>query len=149
MAGLDCFVNSGTQALAADTQETVLQIKAASNHRVKIKGYSITMGGIIVKDLIVKVLTQTDAGTPGTTLTPVKWTIGAAETIQTTAFTNFGSSVEPASGTVLQYKRLQSSYEKIFPLGQELILAGGGYLGIAVTSVGDSSDLAAEIIFEE
>ena len=65
MAGLDCFVNSGTQALAADTQETVLQIKAASNHRVKIKGYSITMGGIIVKDLIVKVLTQTDAGTSG------------------------------------------------------------------------------------
>jgi len=147
MAGLDCFVNSGTQALAADTQETVLQIKAASNHRVKIKGYSITMGGIIVKDLIVKVLTQTDAGTSGTTLTPVKWTIGAAETIQTTAFTNF--SVEPASGTTFQYKRLQSSYEKIFPLGQELILAGGGYLGIAVTSVGDSSDLAAEIIFEE
>lgn len=147
MAGLECFVNSGTQSLAADTEETVLQIKAASNHRVKIKGYSITMGGIVVKDLIVKVLTQTDAGTSGTTLTPVKWTTGAAETIQTTATTNF--SVSPAAGTVLQYKRLQSSYEKIFPLGQEMIMAGGGYLGIAVTSVGDSADLAAEILFEE
>jgi hypothetical protein len=147
MAGLECFVNSGTQTLVADTVETVLQIKAASNHRVKIKGYSITMGGIVVKDLIIKVLTQTDAGTPGTTLTPVKWSVGAAETIQTAAYTNF--SAEPAASTVFQYKRLQSSYEKIFPLGQELIVAGGGYLGIAVTSVGDSCDLAAEIIFEE
>ena len=147
MAGLDCFVNSGTQALVANVAKTVLQIKAASNHRVKVKGYSITMGGIIVKDLIVKVMVQTGAGTSGTTLTPAKWTIGAAETVQTIGYTSF--TIEPAASTIFQYKRLQSSYEKIFPLGQELIVAGGGYLGIQVESVGDSANLAAEILFEE
>ena len=146
MAGLDCFVNSGTRSLAANVEGTVLQIKSAANHRVKIKGYSITMGGIIVKDLIVKVLNQ-DSGTAETTLSPVKWTTGASEIIQTSAFTNF--STQPSGGTILQYKRLQSSYEKIFPLGQELIMEGDSYLGIAVTSVGDTASLAAEIFFEE
>lgn len=147
MAGLDCVVNSGTQSLSSDTEETVLQLEAATNQRVKIKGYSLTMGGIVVKDLILRVLIQTDAGTAGTTPTIEKITRGAAETIQTVAKTNF--SVEPTAGSVLQYKRLQSSYEKIFPMGQELILEGGGYIAIAVESVGDTASLSAEFTFEE
>ena len=89
MAGLDCVVNSGTQSLSSDTEETVLQLKAATNQRVKIKGYSLTMGGIVVKDLIMKVLIQTDAGTAATTPYIEKITPGATETIQTGAKANF------------------------------------------------------------
>jgi hypothetical protein len=147
MAALDCIVNSGTQALTSNAERTLLQLKAATFQRIKVKGYSVTMGGIVVKNLIVRVVMNTDAGVASTTLTPTKLTRGAAETIQTVAKTGFSS--EPTAGDVLQFKRLQSSYEKIFPMGQEIIVEGGGWLGIAVTSVADSAELAAEFLFEE
>jgi hypothetical protein len=105
------------------------------------------MGGIVVKNLVMKVLFQSTAGTAGTTPTIVKITRGAAETIQSEAKTGF--TVEPTAGSIVQYKLLQSSYEKIFPMGQELIVDGGAYLGIAVTSVGDTAELSAEFTFEE
>lgn len=147
MAGLECVVNSGTQSLASDTPETVLQLLAPTNQRLKIKGFSITMGGIVIKDLIVQVVAQTTAGTSATAPTVIKLTRNAAETVQAVAATNF--SVEPTYGDVFQYKRLQSSYEKIFPLGQELIVEGGTYIGVVVESVGDTASLAAELVFEE
>lgn len=147
MAGLELIANSGTQSLAADTAGTVLQLTTVANHRIKIKGFSVTLSGIAVRDLIVRVLRQTTAGTSGTSVTPVKLDNAAAETIQTGAATNF--SAEPTVGDVLQYKRLQSSYEKIFPLGQELLVPGGGRIGIEVTSVGATASVAAEFYFEE
>lgn len=147
MAGLELIANSGTQALAADTAETVLQLTTATNHRVKIKGFSITLSGTAAKDLIVRVLRQSTAGTSGTSVTPFKLDNAAAETVQTGAATNF--SAEPTAGDVLQYKRLQSSYEKIFPLGQELLVPGSGRIAVEVTSVGATASVAAELHFEE
>lgn len=146
MAALDLMANSGSQAIAANTAETVLQLTAATNHRIRVKGFSVTVAGTSAIDLTVRVLRQTTAGTSGTTVTPTKIEPAAAETIQTTAATNF--SAEPTGGDVLQYKRLQGSYEKIFPLGQELIVAGGGRIGIECTST-SSATVAAEFLFEE
>lgn len=147
MAGLELIANSGTQALAADTAETVLQLTTATNHRIKIKGFSVTLAGTSARDLIVRVLRQSSAGTSGTSVTPVKVDTGADETIQTSAATNF--SAEPTSGDVLQYKRLQSSYEKSFPLGQELLVPGASRIAVEVTSVGATASVAAEFFFEE
>lgn len=147
MAGLELIANSGTQALAADTAETVLQLTAAAQHRIKIKGFSVTLAGTSARDLIVRVLRQGTAGTSGTSVTPVKVDPAAAETIQTGAATNF--SAEPTAGDVLQYKRLQSGYEKSFPLGQELLVPGGGRIAVEVTSVGATASVAAEFFFEE
>lgn len=146
MAALELIANSGSQALAANTSETVLQLVAASNHRIKIKAFSVTVAGTVPVDLTVRVVRQTTAGTSGTTVTPIKIEPAAAETIQTTAATNF--SAEPTSTDVLQYKRLQGSYEKIFPLGQELIIAGGGRIGIECTCTAIAT-VAAEFVFEE
>ena len=147
MAGLDLIANSGTQSLAADIAETVLQLTTVANHRIRIKGFSMTISGTASRDLIMRVLKQSTAGTSGTAVTPVKIDPAAAETIQTGAATNF--SAEPAAGDVLQYKRLQSSYEKIFPLGQEIIIARGSRIAIEVTSVGNTASVAAEFLFEE
>lgn len=147
MAGLDLIANSGTQSLAADTAETVLQLTAVANQRIRVKGFSLTLSGTAARDLILRVLRQGTAGTSGTSVTPVKLEPAAAETIQTGAATNF--SAEPTAGDVLQYKRLQGSYEKIFPLGQELLVAGGGRIAIEVTSVGNTASVAAEFLFEE
>jgi hypothetical protein len=112
-----------------------------------VKGFSLTLSGTAARDLILRVLRQGTAGTSGTSVTPVKLDPAAAETIQTGAATNF--SAEPTAGDVLQYKRLQGSYEKIFPLGQELLVAGGGRIAIEVTSVGNTASVAAEFLFEE
>jgi hypothetical protein len=46
------------------------------------------------------------------------------------------------------FKRLQGSYEIIFPLGQEIIVAGGARIGIEVTCTAIAT-VAAEIRFEE
>lgn len=146
MAALDLMANSGSQALAANTAETVLQLTAAANHRIRIKGFSVTVAGTAAIDLTVRIIRQTTAGTSGTAVTPVKIEPAAAETIQTTAATNF--SVEPTATDVLQYKRLQGSYEKIFPLGQELIVAGGGRIAIECTATAIAT-VAAEFLFEE
>jgi hypothetical protein len=146
MSALLLVANSGSQALAANTAETVLQLVAASNHRIRIQGFSITVAGTSPVDLTVRVVRQTTAGTSGTAVTPIKLEPGAAETIQTTAATNF--SAEPTSTDVLEFKRLQGSFEKLYPLGQELIIAGGGRIGIECTCTAIAT-VAAEIRFEE
>ena len=154
MAGLKLVASSGTQGLAADTAETVLQLAAAANHRIVVQGFSVTLAGTAAKDLIVRLVRQTGTGTAATvsTTTQIIFPLepGATETVQTVARTGF--SAEPGLDTpnkVVGYKRLQSSYEKIFPMGQEIVVAGGGFLGVEVTSVGATASVAAELHFEE
>lgn len=146
MAALLLTANSGSQAISSATAETVLQLLAATNQRIRIQGYSVTLAGTSPLDLTVRVLRQSTAGTSGTTVTPTKLESSAAETIQTVAKTNF--SAEPTEGDVLEYKRLQGSFEKVFPMGQEIIVPGGGRIGIEVTCTSNAT-VAAEFRFEE
>lgn len=147
MAGLLCVASSGAQAIAANTAETVLHLSAASNHRVKVLGYSVTVAGTSPIDLTVRVLRQSTAGTAGTTSGLItKLDSDAVATIQTTGSTNF--SAEPTAGDVLQYKKLNGGYEKYFPLGQEIIVPQGERLGIECKSV-TAETVAAEVYFEE
>ena len=148
MAALELIANSGSQLLAANVPETILQLTAAANHRVKVKSFSITVGGTSAVDLTVRIVRQTTAGTSNTTVIPIKVEPAAAEVVQTVAKTNFDTAAEPIKTDVLQYKRLQGSYEKIFPLGQELIIAGGGIIGIECTCTSIAT-VACEFVFEE
>lgn len=146
MAALLLSANSGDQAVAGTVAKTILQITAPANQRVKIQGFSITLAGTTPLDLIVRVLRQTTSGTGNTTVTPVKLDPTGSETIQTTVATNF--SAEPTAGNVLEYKRLQGSFEKMYLFGQELIVPGGGRVGIEVTCTINAT-VAAEFRFEE
>lgn len=146
MAGLYLTANSGTQGVLAGTAETILQLVAPANQRLKIIGFSLTVAGTSAVDMTVRVLRQTSAGTSGTSVTPSKKEPAAAETIQSTAATNF--SAEPTASSVLEYKRLQGAFEKIYPFGQELIVAGAGRIGIECTAVAAAS-VAAEFTYEE
>lgn len=146
MAALLLTASSGNQTVAEATTETILQLTAAAQQRIRIQGFSITVAGTSPLDLTVRVLRQTTAGTSGTAVTPVKLESSAAETIQTTAATNF--SVEPTAGNVLEFKRLQGAFEKIYPVGQELIVPGGGRISIEVTC-STIATVAAEFKFEE
>lgn len=146
MAALDLIANSGAQSIAAATAKTVLQLTAPTNQRLRVKGFSVTVAGVVPIDLTVRVLRQTTAGTSGTAVTPTKVEPAAAETIQSTAATNF--SAEPTAGSVLMYKKLQGSYEVKLPFGQEWPVAGGGRIGFECTSV-TAATVAVEALYEE
>lgn len=147
MAGINLIANSGGQAVASSTAETVLQITAAANHRVVLKGFSVTVAGTVAVDMTVRVLRQTTAGTAGTTSGLIcKTDPTMSETIQTSAATNF--SAEPTAGDVLQYKKLQGAYEKYIPFAQEIHVPGGTRIGLEVTAL-SAATVAAEFYFEE
>lgn len=154
MAGMLCVASSGAQAIGEATAETILQLLAGTNHRIKITGYSVTVAGTSPIDLTVRVLRQSDAGTAGTSQTPsagsglmYKLDSDAAGTIQTSAYTDFTSTM-PTTSAILQYKKLNGGYEKYFPLGQEIIVPQAGRIGIECTST-TSATVAVEFYFEE
>jgi hypothetical protein len=140
MAGVLANVNSAEVTLAASTAKTVLQVKAASNHRVVIRNLRImgkqAAGGT---DPVVKVrLTRSTAnfGT-GTGATPQKNNPNDDETIQTTASGNF--TVEPTSptdGGIWWEVQPQSGVIEFLPPGQEIIVPGGQAANFEATSTG-------------
>jgi hypothetical protein len=73
---------------------------------------------------------------------------GHTETIQTTA--SHTATAEPTAGDVLDAIEVhpQSGYEKIFPLGDEIIVPGGGRVGIECTAPA-GVNVRAKIAFEE
>lgn len=135
-------VTSGTSA------KTILQAVAASNHRVKIKRWGITCKGVVATDspVLVRLLRQTTAGTM-TALTPKK--LGDyTEAVQTTA--QHTATGEPTAGDVLAIREVhpQAGYYEILPFGDEIVIPGGGRVGIEVTA-GVSISVVPEIVMEE
>lgn len=124
----------GEIALTAATAKTVLQLVAASNHRIKILSFGVFFDGVNVvgEPVQVRILRQSDAGTMSSA-TPRK--IGVySETLQTTAQKT--ATAEPSAGDVIDVFEVhpQNGYEKYWPLGQEIIVAGGGRIGIECTA---------------
>ncbi len=126
----------GEVALAAATAKTVLQIVAATNTRIAVKGFSISFDGVsaTAEPVQVDIVKQTDAGTSSAG-TPVKEQLGlGSETIQTTSRKTI--TVEPTTTDVLRRYEVhpQSGREVRFGLDDEIILAGGTRLGIRCTA---------------
>ena len=157
MAGVLARVNSGEVSIANGVTKTVLQLRSAANHRVKIIGVGISFKGIVSNDkpMLVEIVRQTDGGT-ASAATPFKNNDGDVETIQTTAQKTF--TVEPSvdSPAKVLYSvdvHPQGGWQIMFPYGQEIILPGATtyYLGLRVTSaVGNATtDCVAQFDFEE
>ena len=136
-------------ALTAATAKTVIQLVAASNHPVKLLGWGVFFDGTssTAEPVVVELLRQTTAGTM-TSLTPVKVDPGRDETLQTTA--QHTATAEPTAGDVLARRNVhpQSGYEVMYPFGQEMIIPGGGRIGIRCTAPA-GVNVAAEMRFEE
>lgn len=149
MADLNCVVTTAEIALAAATAKSVLQLKAAVNQRVRVKEWGVFFDGTstTAEPVQVRVIRQTTAGTFGTTPTVVTRD-GHSETPQTVAKAN--ASAEPTPGAELDAIEVhpQSGYEKIFPLGDEIIIPGGGYLAIECTAPA-GVNVRAKFAFEE
>ena len=149
MAAFIGVVQVAEEALAAATAETVIQLVAAANHRVKVLRWGVFFDGtsVTAEPVQVRLVRQTDAGT-ASALTPVKLDDSLAETLQTTAQQDF--TAEPTAGDVVDVVEVhpQSGYEVIYPLGQEVIIGGGDRLGIECTAP-DAVNVRAKIVFEE
>jgi hypothetical protein len=129
--------------------KTLLQIVAASNHRALVKSWGVFGKGVTSTDAPIKVrlLRQSTAGTMSA-LTPVKCNSADDETLQTTA--QHTATAEPTAGDVLATIEVhpQSGYVEHFPFGSEIVVPGGGRLGIDVLA-GATVSMTAFIEFEE
>ena len=153
MAGVLVDVNSAEVALSAGVAKTVLQITAASNHRVKILGVAIYGKGIVVTDTPIKfrILRQTTAGTMtgGTAGTHIsKHNDSDDETVQTACAIN--ATAEPTAGDVLEFGEFhpQTGLRWYPPDGKEIIVKGGGRLGIELTAA-QAQTVVAGLLLDE
>ena len=142
MAGVLFTVSTGEIATGTSAK-TMLQLVAASNHRVKVHEWSIAFKGINNAHSPVKVrlLRQSSAGTTSS-LTVNKWDSTDAETLQLTAGEN--ATVEPTADCVLDAQEIhpQTGYTWQAPFGRELVVPGGTRLGIEVTAANDVTAIA-------
>jgi len=129
---------------------TLLQITAAAQQRVKLKEVGITFAGTVNTNapVLVQLMVQTTAGTPGSTPTPVKTDGDMQETVQTTGAIGF--SAEPTYGAVLRewYVHPQSGVIVPLPLGRPPVLKGGTRCGLVVTAANAVTG-SAYVEFEE
>lgn len=148
MAGIKLSAQTG-EITTGTSAKTLLRIKAPSNQRLVVKEIAVSFKGIVTSDapILVRVLRQTTDGT-FTSLTPVKLDGGVGETIQSTA--GHTSTSEPTAGDVVMSEEVhpQTGFVWQAPWGNEIVIAGGGRLGIEVTA-GASTSAVARIVYEE
>lgn len=149
MAAFQGIAQTPEVALTAETAETVLQLAAPSNHRVKVLRWAVFFDGTSGSAAPVEVILvrQTTAGTM-TALTPKKLDDSLSETLQTSA--QHTATAEPTATDVVDMIEVhpQSGFEIIFPLGQEVIIGGGDRLGIKCTAPA-AVNVRAKMVFEE
>lgn len=143
MAGL--LVRANTAQVATGTSlKTIMQIVAASNHRIVIPIISVSFEGISATDapIDVQIMRQSTAGTMSS-LTLAKDNDADDETIQTTA--QHTATAEPTAGDVLARKLVHPQGRADFG---PFVVKGGGRLGITTTA-GVSVDCVVSALIEE
>lgn len=138
MAGLICLFSTpaspGGLDVAAGATVTLAQLTAPANHRLKIMGFSAWSNASNPSQSPIDVRLYRQTGGTLTTGTPSVMN-GAAETPQATA--KFHATVQPTlTGEAVAFGRLNptSGYVTFVPMGQEVIVPGGGLLGLVVTN---------------
>jgi hypothetical protein len=149
MARVRASVTSeGQIALVAATAKTVLQLVAAANHLVAIKGFSVSFDGNSSSAVPVQVtlMRQTTAGTMSAA-TPVEETVTGV-TLQATAQKN--ATVEPTSGNVVRRFEVhpQAGILEKFTLEDEIILGSSGRVGMVLTAPANVN-CTAHLSYEE
>lgn len=129
MSGVGFRANTA-QVATGTSAKTIMQIIAASNHRVVLNKIVVSFEGVTVTDapIQVRVLRQSTAGTMSA-LTLVK-DGDTAETLEVTA--THTASAEPTAGDVLESQLVHPQSSRVF-VGP-YIIPGGGRLGVEVTA---------------
>lgn len=148
MAGIIASAVTAEVSLTAATARTIIQVAAATNHRVRILGIGLHCDGTspTAEPIKVDIYRQTTAGTM-TALQP-RLVAPATESVQTTA--QHSATAEPTYGDLIDSFEVhpQSGYAERYPVGQEIIVPGGGRLGVVCTAPATVNAIA-KIHFEE
>ncbi len=145
MAALNFIAIADNISISSGSTVVVLAGTAPANHRLRLLGWSITLGGVAALDITYRLLIVTGSLT-GTTVTPQKRPNLGSETLQSTWL----STVSGASASeVISKKRLQASFAEAFLLGQEIIVPGGGKFAVEILSTGSAATVCVEVFGEE
>ncbi|PWT91559.1 MAG: hypothetical protein C5B54_05100 [Acidobacteria bacterium] len=145
MARLDFFAHTnGEIALATAVAKTVLQIAAPANQRVAIKGFSISFDGTsATAEAVVVELCRQSGATTGSSAATIAKRDPAWPTVQSTALKNLTAGVETTDEVVQQWDvHPQAGVDYAFTLEDEVILAGGGKIGVRCTAPASVNCLA-------
>jgi hypothetical protein len=127
------FAQSAEVALMAGVPKTVLQVAAPANQKVKVLEWGVFFDGTVVtaEPCEIVLVRQSTAGTM-TPVTPAKVDESDSQAIQSTVAAN--ASAEPALGEIVDMVEVhpQQGYAKIYPLGQERVVTGGGRIAIQI-----------------
>jgi hypothetical protein len=147
MARIRCVAQTAEVATGTSAK-TLLQIVAPANQRLAVKGYAISFDGVAgdAAPIIVDVLRQSTAGTMSS-LTPANDGVGS-ETIQSTA--QHTATAEPTAGAILRSDNIhpQTGVEFRYAFDEEILVAGGGRLGLRVTA-GANVNALSRFLYEE
>lgn len=150
MSRINCTVVSDEVTLVANTAKTIIILTAAAQHRIAVKGFSLTMKGIAPTNEpgIVEFYRTSTAGT-STAATP-KRLVPGSETIQTIA--GVDATVEPTLEAGQPMRRVcihpQGGHVEKWGPDDEIILAGGERLTMRA-KFDDAVTLIGELYFEE
>src|SRR6516165_4356111 len=134
MAALQGQANIPSTA-SGTTSLTIARLKAATNQRAKILGYGFYFDGTSNSATPVQIqIGRISADGTFTAATPLPNEEELTETFQTAIGVN--ASAEPTYSNYLKTLTVhpQLSYEYLAPLGQEIIVKGGGMLGFVVNA---------------
>ena len=149
MAALQGQVSLGLTALTANAAKTVIRVKAPTNQRAKILGYGFFFDGTSNSAQPVQIqIGRISADGTFTTATVLPNEEELTETFQTVVGTN--ASAEPTYSNYLKTLTVhpQLGYEYLAPMGQEIIVKGGGMLGFVVNAQA-AVDVRGYVMFEE
>ena len=153
MAALQGVFRSGSTSLTGGTAQTVIQLVAPTNQRLKITSWRVSFNGTNSANTpaTVQIERQTGGTFTNTAVAPVKVNdpTGTGETLQASAKT--AVTVEPTVGDILD-----EFFEPVFggfigwqyTPGQEVIVPGGTLLGFKVNAP-QSVNVEATIYYEE
>ena len=151
MAGLRFSYVGVAETITGSTTETILQIVAATNTRVKVERLSIASKSVTAANVpaLWELILQTSAGTSSAAVL-TKLDEDASETLQTTARNLI--TAEPTDGGVILWSKLispVSTYDLVFPPMRELYLTGGSRLGLRCNAPADTNVWFVSGQFEE
>jgi hypothetical protein len=134
--------------------KTLLQVLAPSNQRVFINSWGVYSKGTVNTDkpIRIRLIRQSTAGTPGSTLTPGKKNTAFTETVQTAGYSGTFSAEPTVSGEPLDEKMVhpQAGVENVSFERGEIQLAGGERAAIQyLNDAGAAVDVVADMSIEE
>jgi hypothetical protein len=134
--------------ISISTQQTIFQLIAASDHRVKILEVGVSFAGTSSSaepaDIVLQ--RQSSAGSGSSAATVTKLDDSLAETLQTTGIQGFSS--EPTSGDIVGSWHTHTQGGLIWRPPGKLIVGGGDRLGLRIT-IASATATNAYILFEE